>query len=74
MHWWENGKFSESTSGVTSACGNEIIKLFDIPKEIINDNERQRRVYSIDGISPSVLARTDSAKILIENFQKPSME
>ena len=45
-----------------------------MPKEIINDNERQRRVYSIDGISPSILARTDSAKILIENFQKPSIE
>lgn len=31
---------------------NEIIKLFDIPKSIINDNERQRRVYGIDGIAP----------------------
>lgn len=33
----------------------EVIKIFDIPKEIINDNQRQRRVYSIEGISPSVL-------------------
>lgn len=32
----------------------EVIKLFDIPKEIINDNERQRRVYSSDGISPTI--------------------
>ena len=46
---------------------NEVKKLFDIPKEIINDNERQRRVYSNDGISPTVLSRTDSAKILEEN-------
>lgn len=45
---------------------NEIIKLFDIPKEILNDNERQRRVYSTDGIFPSILARTDSPKILLE--------
>ena len=42
----------------------EIIKLFDIPKEILNDNERQRRVYSPEGISPAVIARSDSAKIL----------
>lgn len=42
----------------------EVIKIFDIPKEIINDNQRQRRVYSIEGISPSVLSRSDSAKIM----------
>lgn len=42
----------------------EVIKIFDIPKEVINDNERQRRVYSIEGISPSVLSRSDSAKIM----------
>lgn len=43
---------------------NKIIKVFDIPKEVLNDNERQRRVYSIDGIAPTVLARQDQAKIL----------
>jgi site-specific DNA-cytosine methylase len=43
---------------------NKIIKLFDIPKEIIKDNERQRRVYSIKGKSPTLLARSDSPKIL----------
>lgn len=42
-----------------------IIKLFDLPKEIHNDLERQRRVYSIKGISPTVLARSDSPKILV---------
>src|SRR5699024_4129325 len=42
----------------------DTIKLFDIPKEIVNDNERQRRVYSTEGASPAVLARTDSAKVL----------
>ena len=40
------------------------VKLFDIPKEIINDNERQRRVYSTEGVSPTILARNDNAKIL----------
>lgn len=38
--------------------------MFDIPKEIINDNERQRRVYSSDGISPTILGRSDNAKIM----------
>jgi DNA (cytosine-5)-methyltransferase 1 len=42
----------------------EIIKLFDIPKIVINDNERQRRVYSVDGLSPTILARTDQCKIM----------
>lgn len=48
-----------------SVGGNEIVKLFDIPKEILNDNERQRRVYSTHGIAPTVLARSDSAKIYV---------
>lgn len=47
---------------------NKIIKLFDIPKEIHNDMERQRRVYSPYGISPTVLARSDSTKILIKEI------
>jgi DNA-cytosine methyltransferase len=42
-----------------------IIKLFDIPKSIINDNERQRRIYSIEGKSPTILARSDTTKIFI---------
>lgn len=41
----------------------EIIKEFDIPKEVLNDNERQRRVYNTGGISPTILARSDSSKI-----------
>jgi DNA-cytosine methyltransferase len=45
-----------------------LIKLFDIPKEILNDNERQRRVYSIKGKSPTVLARSDTTKILDRKF------
>lgn len=44
----------------------KIIKLFDLPREVHNDLERQRRVYSSRGISPTVLARSDSTKILVE--------
>jgi DNA (cytosine-5)-methyltransferase 1 len=43
---------------------NNIIKEFDLPREVHNDLERQRRVYSINGISPTLLARSDSPKIL----------
>lgn len=43
----------------------KIIKLLDLPRQVHNDLERQRRVYSIKGISPTVLARTDSTKILV---------
>lgn len=46
---------------------HKIIKLFDLPKDIYNDLERQRRVYSIRGISPTILARSDSTKIYIKN-------
>lgn len=45
----------------------KIVKLFDLPKEVHNDLERQRRVYSTMGISPTVLARADSTKIYIES-------
>lgn len=44
---------------------NRILKLFDLPREVHNDMERQRRVYSVKGISPTVLARADSTKILV---------
>lgn len=44
----------------------KILKVLDLPKEVHNDQERQRRVYSINGISPTVLARSDSTKILIK--------
>ena len=42
-----------------------INKLFDIPKCIYNDNERQRRTYSLESKSPTILARADTTKILI---------
>ena len=43
---------------------NKCKQVLTIPKDILNDNERQRRVYSPEGISPTVLSRTDNAKIL----------
>jgi DNA-cytosine methyltransferase len=42
-----------------------IVKLFDIPKDILKESERQRRVYSVHGKSPTLLARADTTKILI---------
>nr|WP_243430944.1 DNA cytosine methyltransferase [Clostridium botulinum] len=47
---------------------NDIIKIGDIPKEVLNDNERQRRVYSNEGVSPTILSRTDNAKIVDEKY------
>lgn len=52
-----------NTNIIKTECNN-VEKIFDIPKEILNDNERQRRVYCSDGISPTTLARTDSTKII----------
>lgn len=45
---------------------NKIVKVLDLDKTIHNDLERQRRVYSIYGIAPTILARSDSSKILIK--------
>lgn len=44
----------------------KIIRVFELPKEVHNDQERQRRVHSIEGISPTILARSDTTKILVE--------
>lgn len=46
-------------------CEKKIVKLFDLPRDVWNDLERQRRVYSIYGISPTILARSDTTKIYI---------
>lgn len=48
----------------------KIKKELDLPKEVHNDLERQRRVYSIFGISPTLLARSDSPKVIIANNDK----
>jgi len=43
-----------------------IVKLFDVPKSIINDHERQRRIYALNSKSPTILARADTTKIVID--------
>lgn len=48
------------------SCEDKIVKLFDLPREVHNDLERQRRVYSTKGISPTVLARADTTKLLVQ--------
>jgi len=44
-----------------------IVKLFDVPKTIINDHERQRRIYALNSKSPTILARADTTKIVDKN-------
>ena len=59
------GRVQKDRAGtLETGCNQGVLKVLDIPKEIINDNERQRRVYSEEGISPSILARSDNAKII----------
>ena len=68
----ENGKSPTLTSSNKEQyieTYNTPKKLYDIPREILKDNERQRRVYSKDGKSPTVLARSDSAKV--ETYDTP---
>lgn len=57
---------SQSQKYQSTEAVKKIYKIFDLPREIHNDLERQRRVYSTSGISPTVLARSDSPKILVE--------
>lgn len=45
---------------------SKIVKILDLPRDVWNDLERQRRVYSTSGVSPTVLARSDTTKILQE--------
>jgi DNA (cytosine-5)-methyltransferase 1 len=47
---------------------NSLQIMFNLSKEEVNDNERQRRVYSPLGIAPSLLARSDSAKIISAGY------
>lgn len=45
----------------------KILKEFTLPRDVHNDLDRQRRVYSIYGISPTLLARSDSPKIIFKD-------
>ena len=53
-------------NGISNSKKN-IKKLFLIPRNMHKDNERQRRVYDINSKSPTLLARSDTPKILINN-------
>ena len=44
-----------------------LLKVGVIPRKLLKDNERQRRVYSIKSKSPTLLARADTTKILYKN-------
>lgn len=70
QYYFENKKLNTFLKNIilNTNIKNEkkIIKILDLPKDIHNDLERQRRVYSIKGISPTILARSDTTKILIE--------
>lgn len=59
-------KFLSQYEVVEQESQSKIIRLLDLPKEVHNDQERQRRVHSIKGISPTLLARSDTTKILVE--------
>ncbi len=49
-----------------SRSGN-IEKIITASRKDIRDNERQRRIYSVYGKSPTILARSDTAKILTKH-------
>lgn len=69
MYYFDTDKIRAYLRKIKLDYSNEneskIVKLLDLPREVHNDLERQRRVYSVKGISPTVLARADSTKILI---------
>ena len=52
---------------LSSESQNKILKEFTLPRDVHNDLDRQRRVYSIYGISPTLLARSDSPKIIFKD-------
>ena len=60
-------EFIKSVDKNKSISKDGINKIFEIPKEIHKDHERQRRVYSLKSKSPTILARADTTKIFIKN-------
>ena len=84
MYWRENGKFSESTSGVNSACGEHKPVLVGGIGEInFGKQFRQgNRVYDADAIAMALMSQPVGNAggfsylyaVNTENFHKPSME
>ena len=54
MHRWENGKFYESTSGVSSTCEYSIIRIGNVS----TGRSQAGMVYGIDGLFPTLCACT----------------
>ena len=81
MYWRENGKFSESTSGINSACGNNKPVLVGGIGEInFGKQFRQgNRVYDADAIAMALMSQPVGNAggysylyaVNDENFQKP---
>lgn len=72
------GSVTSSATVLVFQENEGILKVGDVPKEVLNDNENQRIVYSDEGCSPDVFTRTDSAKIMqvgnivnTGNFENP---
>ena len=60
----KSGTLCSGTHGYANGyVNNKPIKAYVIPREILKDNERQRRVYEPIGKSPTILGRSDSPKI-----------
>lgn len=42
-----------------------IHKIYQIPREVLKESETNRRVYSVEGVSPTLCARSDTPKIVL---------
>ncbi len=69
--YYKSSKANFERSGTFHATGipqklfsDKPQKIHDIPRDVLKDNERQRRVYSKEGKSPTLLARSDSPKVM----------
>ena len=84
MYWRENGKFSESTSGVNSACGeHKPILVGGIGEINFGKQFRQgNRVYDADAIAMALMSQPVGNAggfsylyaVNTANFHQPSME
>ena len=66
-----NGYVKDFDTNLSKMTTDKPNKIHDIPRDILKDNERQRRVYGKNGKSPSLLERSDSPKIIKETHDMP---
>ena len=80
MHWWEKCKFYQSTSGVTSACGDTNKTICLNSKGGRNgipglQPSLQNRIYDTNGIATACTTSPFfMPNYLVQNFQKPPIE